>query len=131
MNPLRASDSVVPVPNVSPITPSQRLPRIEHALRQAHVMYVELRYEGRGGTGGYAAQFHDRQKQNDRWKMIDANIKQELIGFLWQLIVRRYPSWDQGPGSFGVVTWDVRADCIQHFHHQRLIDVKTSLIEGL
>ena len=121
----------VRVPNVSAITPSLRLPLIEHALRQVEVLYVELRYEGRGATGGYVVQFQDRHKQDSRWQHVEINIKQQLTGFLWQLVLGRYPNWDQGPGSFGVVSWDVRADCIQHFHHQRRIDVKTSLIEGL
>ena len=124
-------DRIVPVPNVSPITPSQRLPFIHHALRQAQVMYVELRYEGRGGTGGYVVQFHDRHRQDVLWHQVDPDIKRQLVGFLWQLVQGRYPHWDHGPGSFGVVSWDVRADHIQHFHHQRSIDVKTTLTEGL
>jgi hypothetical protein len=131
MNAPRICDSIVPVPNVSPITPSQRWPLIDHAMHQAGVMYVELRYEGQGGTGGYVVHFHDRHKQDVRWKFVEMNVKQQLTGFLWQLVLARYPLWDQGPGSFGVVSWDVRADHIQHFHHQRFIEVKTSLIEGL
>jgi len=84
------SDRVVPVPNVSPITPSQRLPFIHHALRQAQVMYVELRYEGRGGTGGYVVQFHDRHRQDGLWHPVDPDIKRQLVGFLWHLVQGRY-----------------------------------------
>jgi hypothetical protein len=127
----RAVDVIVPVPNALPITPSQRLPLIDHALREAKVMYVEFRYEGRGGTGGYAMEFQDRHRQPSRYGLVEEPLKQQLNGFLWQLVLRRHPTWDQGPGSFGVITWDIRADLIRHFHHQRIIDVKTSLIEGL
>ena len=131
MNATQVQDSIVPLPNVLPVSPSQRMPLIEHALRQAQVMYVELRYEGRGGIGGYAVQFQDGHKQDVRWKFVEINAKQQLTGTLWQLVLARHPPWDRGPGSFGVVCWDVRADTIKHFHHERIIDVKTSLIEGL
>jgi hypothetical protein len=127
----RSSDLIVPVPNVSPITPSQRLPLIWHALREAGVMYVECRYEGRGGTGGYVLEYQDRHRKPTFFSIVAEQIQQQLTGFLWQLILRRYPTWDEGPGSFGVLTWDLRADRIRHFHHQRIIDVKTSLVEGL
>jgi hypothetical protein len=118
-------------PIILPITPRERLPLIEQALQRAQVMYVELRYHGGEGSGGYTVRFYDRHKQSDRWEGIDINIREQLSGFLWQLVKERYYFWDKGPGSFGVVNWDVRADRLQHFHHQRTIDVQTSLIDGL
>jgi hypothetical protein len=46
-------------------------------------------------------------------------------------VLRRNPSWSENAGSFGVVTWNLNSDLIRHVHHQRIVDVKTSLIEGL
>jgi hypothetical protein len=126
-----ASTPIVPVPEALPIAPSQRLPLIHHTLREAQVAYVELRYEGRGMTGGYTLRLQDPHRCDRVWDRVDQPTQQALMGFLWQLVLLRYPLWDQGPGSFGVLAWDVRADHIRHFHHERTIEVKTSLIEGL
>ena len=49
--------------DASPIAPSQRLPLIAHTLREARVAIAELRYEGRGGLGGFITEFHDRHRQ--------------------------------------------------------------------
>ena len=114
-----------------PMTPSRRLPLIHSALQQAEVMYVELVYEGCGATGGYVIAYQDRHKRDSRGPFLAPDIQQSLTGTLWALVRRRHPLWDQGAGSFGVIYWDVRADRLQHYHHQRIVDVKTSLIEGL
>ena len=62
---------------------------------------------------------------------VDDRIAQQLTGFLWQLVLRRNPRWNENAGSFGVVTWDLKSDLIRHVHHERIVEVKTSLIEGL
>jgi hypothetical protein len=72
-----------------------------------------------------------QRKESDLQKYIDIDIRQKLTGFLWQLVKERFYFWDEGAVSFGVVNWDVTADQIQHFHHQRTIDVQTFLIAGL
>src|ERR1700731_379137 len=46
----------------APIAPSQRLPLIAHTLREARVAIAELRYEGRGGLGGFITELHDRHR---------------------------------------------------------------------
>ena len=114
-----------------PIAPSQRLPLIAHTLREARVAIAELRYEGRGGLGGFITEFHDRHRLTTLGHSVDQRIAQQLTGFLWQLVLRRQPSWNENAGSFGVVTWDLKTDLIRHAHHQRIVEVKTSLIEGL
>jgi hypothetical protein len=114
-----------------PITPRERLPEIEQELLRAEVMYIELRYEGGEGSGDYIMNFYDRDKASDFRKRIDIGVRRQLTGFLWELVKERFHFWNKGAGSFGVVSWDVAADRIQHFHHQRTIDVQTSLIDGL
>ena len=114
-----------------PIAPSQRLPLIAHTLREARVAIAELRYEGRGGLGGFITEFHDRHRLTTVGHSVDQRIAQQLTGFLWQLVLRRQPRWNENAGSFGVVTWDLKTDLIRHAHHQRIVEVKTSLIEGL
>jgi hypothetical protein len=118
-------------PILLPITPRERVPQIEQELLRAEVMYIELRYEGGEGSGDYIMNFYDRDKATDFRRRIDIEVRQRLTGFLWQLVKERFYCWNKGAGSFGVVNWDVAADRIQHFHHQRTIDVETSLIEGL
>ena len=113
------------------IAPSQRLPLIAHTLREARVAIAELRYEGRGGLGGFITEFHDRHRLKSLGQSVDDRITQQLTGFLWQLVLRRNPGWNENAGSFGVVTWDLKSDLIRHVHHERSLQVKTSLIEGL
>lgn len=127
----RTPTPIVPLACVLPVTPSQRLPLIHHALCDAQVAHVELRYEGRGGVGGFSLRLQDVHCRDRVWDRVDPATQQSLTGFLWQLVVLRCPQWDQNAGSFGVIAWDVRADHIRHFHHERIIEVKTSLIEGL
>jgi hypothetical protein len=115
----------------APVAPSQRLPLIAHTLREARVAFAELRYEGRGGLGGFITEFHDRHRLKSLGQSVDDRITQELTGFLWQLVLRRNPGWHENAGSFGVVTWDLKSDLIRHVHHERSLQVKTSLIEGL
>jgi hypothetical protein len=117
--------------DAAPIAPSQRLPLIAHALREARVGIAELRYEGRGGMGGFITEFHDRHRQRSLSHLIDGPIVQQLTGFLWQLVLGRQPSWNDHAGSFGVVTWNLKTDLIRHAHHQRNVEVKTTLIDGL
>jgi hypothetical protein len=126
-----ASDLAPAQMDAAPIAPSQRLPLIAHTLREARVAIAELRYEGRGGMGGFITEFHDRHRLKSLSQAIDQRMAQQLTGFLWQLVLRRNPSWSENSGSFGVVTWDLNSDLIRHVHHQRIVDVKTSLIEGL
>ena len=114
-----------------PIAPSQRLPLIAHTLREARVAIAELRYEGRGGLGGFITEFHDRHRLTTLGHTVDERTVQQLTGFLWQLVLRRQPRWNENAGSFGVVTWDLKTDLIRHVHHRRIVEVKTSLIEGL
>ena len=114
-----------------PIAPSQRLPLIAHTLREARVAIAELRYEGRGGLGGFITEFHDRHRLTTLGHSVDERTVQQLTGFLWQLVLRRQPSWNENAGSFGAVTWDLKTDLIRHVHHRRIVEVKTSLIEGL
>src|SRR5258705_2973018 len=87
-----------------PIAPSDRLPVIAHTLREARVAIAELRYEGRGGMGGFITEFHDRHRQKSLSHSIDERVAQQLTGFFWQLVLRRQPSWNEHAGSFGVVT---------------------------
>jgi hypothetical protein len=115
----------------APIVPSQRLPLIAHTLREARVAIAELRYEGRGGLGGFIMEFHDRHRLKSLGQSVDDRITQHLTGFLWQLVLRRNPGWNENAGSFGVITWDLNSDLIRHVHHERSLQVKTSLIEGL
>lgn len=117
--------------DASPISPSERLPLVAHTLRDARVAIAELRYEGRGGLGGFITEFHDRHRQKSLSQSIDERIAQQLTGFFWQLVLRRQPSWSDNAGSFGVVTWDLKRDLIRHVHHQRIVEVKTLVIEGL
>jgi hypothetical protein len=126
-----ASDLAPAQMDAAPIAPSQRLPLIAHTLREARVAIAELRYEGRGGMGGFITEFHDRHRLKSLSQAIDQRMAQQLTGFLWQLVLRRNPSWSENAGSFGVVTWNLNSDLIRHVHHQRIVDVKTSLIEGL
>lgn len=114
-----------------PIAPSQRLPLIAHTLREARVAIAELRYEGRGGLGGFITEFHDRHRLTALGHRVDERTVQQLTGFLWQLVLRRQPGWNENAGSFGVVTWNLKTDLIRHVHHQRIMEVKTTLIEGL
>ena len=114
-----------------PISPSERLPLIAHTLRDARVAIAELRYEGRGGLGGFITEFHDRHRQKSLSQSIDERIAQQLTGFFWQLVLRRQPDWNDNAGSFGVVTWDLKRDLIRHVHHQRIVEVKTLVTEGL
>ena len=127
--PTRALDA--PATGCVPIAPSLRLPLIAHTLREARVAIAELRYEGRGGLGGFITEFHDRHRLTTLGHSVDQRIAQQLTGFLWQLVLRRQPSWNENAGSFGAVTWDLKTDLIRHVHHQRIVEVKTSLIEGL
>ena len=120
-----------PASSGAPIAPSQRLPLIAHTLREARVGIAELRYEGRGGMGGFITEFHDRHRLKSLSHSIEERIAQQLTGFLWQLVLRRQPNWNDHAGSFGVVTWDLKTDLIRHVHHQRIVEVKTTLIEGL
>jgi hypothetical protein len=117
--------------DAAPIATSQRLPLIAHALREAHVEIAELRYEGRGGLGGFITELHDRHRTKSLTHAVDSRVAQQLTGFLWQLVLRRNESWSDGSGSFGVVTWNLKTDLIRHVHHQRIIEMKTTLIEGL
>ncbi len=126
-----ASESAFAGVDAAPIAPSQRLPLIAHTLREARVAIAELRYEGRGGMGGFITEFHDRHRQKSLSYSIDERIAQQLTGFFWQLVLRRQPSWNDHAGSFGVVTWDLKTDLIRHVHHQRHVEVKTTAIDGL
>jgi hypothetical protein len=126
-----ASDLAPAQMDAAPIAPSQRLPLIAHTLREARVAIAELRYEGRGGMGGFITEFHDRHRQKSLSRSFDEHVAQQLTGFLWQLVLRRNPSWSDSAGSFGVVTWNLKTDLIRHVHHQRIMEVKTTLVEGL
>lgn len=130
-SPRRASDLPLAGQDDAPIAPSQRLPLIAHTLREARVGVAELRYEGRGGLGGFIMELHDRHRLKSLSQSVDDRIAQQLTGFLWQLVLRRNPRWNENAGSFGVVTWDLKSDLIRHVHHERIVQVKTSLIEGL
>ncbi len=130
--PARVAELALPgLEGAAPIAPSQRLPLIAHTLREARVGVAELRYEGRGGLGGFITEFHDRHRLKSLSQSVDDRIAQQLTGFLWQLVLRRNPGWNENAGSFGVVTWDLKSDLIRHVHHERIVQVKTSLIEGL
>ena len=129
--PIHASDRTPASSDGVPIAPSQRLPLIAHTLREARVAIAELRYEGRGGLGGFITELHDRHRLKSLGHLIDQPIAQQLTGFLWQLVLRRQPSWNDRAGSFGVVTWNLKTDLIRHVHHQRIMEVKTTLVEGL
>ena len=115
----------------APLAPSQRLPRIAHTLLEARVGLAELRYEGRGGMGGFITELHDRHRTKSLSHFVDERVAQQLTGFLWQLVLSRYPSWSDSAGSFGVVTWNLKTDLMRHVHHQRIVEVKTTLIEGM
>jgi hypothetical protein len=130
-SPSRAADLAVAALDGAPIAPSQRLPLIAHTLREARVAIAELRYEGRGGLGGFITELHDRHRLRSLSQSVDDRIIQQLTGFFWQLVLRRNRNWNENAGSFGVVTWDLKSDLIRHVHHQRIVEVKTSLIEGL
>ena len=84
-----ASESAFAGVDAAPIAPSQRLPLIAHTLREARVAIAELRYEGRGGMGGFITEFHDRHRQKSLSYSIDERIAQQLTGFFWQLVLRR------------------------------------------
>ena len=127
----KSSDAPLAGLDGAPVAPSQRLPLIAHMLREARVAFAELRYEGRGGLGGFITEFHDRHRLKSLGQSVDDRITQQLTGFLWQLVLRRNPGWDENAGSFGVVTWDLKSDLIRHVHLERSVQVKTSLIEGL
>jgi hypothetical protein len=129
--PIHASERTPASSDGVPIAPSQRLPLIAHTLREARVAIAELRYEGRGGLGGFITELHDRHRLKTLGHSVDERTVQQLTGFLWQLVLRRQPSWNENAGSFGVVTWDLKTDLIRHVHHRRIVEVKTSLIEGL
>ena len=126
-----AAESAVAYLEAAPLAPSQRLPHIAHILREARVGIAEVRYEGRGGMGGFIVEFHDRHRLKSLGHLIDERIAQQLTGFMWQLVLRRQPNWNDHTGSFGVVTWNLKTDLIRHVHHQRIMEVKTTLIEGL
>ena len=129
---VRAAEPALPdLGGAAPIAPTQRLPLIAHTLREARVGVAELRYEGRGGLGGFITELHDRHRLKSLSQSVDDRITQQLTGFLWQLVLRRIPRWNENAGSFGVVTWDLNSDLIRHVHHERIVEVKTSLIEGL
>jgi hypothetical protein len=116
----------------APIAPSDRLPLIAHALRQAKVAFAELRYEGRGGLGGgFMMEFQDRFRQCNQSRSVDEYTAQQLAGLLWQLVLRRQPEWKEGTGSFGVVEWNLKTDVIGHSHHRRVLEIKTTVVEGL
>ena len=126
-----ASESALAGDDAAPIAPSQRLPLIAHTLCEARVAIAELRYEGRGGMGGFITELHDRHRTKSLSHSVDERVVQQLTGFLWQLVLRRNPSWSDSAGSFGVVTWNLKTDLIRHVHHQRIMEVKTTLVEGL
>ncbi len=113
-----------------PISPSERLPLIAHTLREARVAIAELRYEGRGGTGGFVTEFHDPHRIKTLGHLIDERITQQLTGVFWQMVLRRQPAWSDNAGSFGVVTWDLKTDRLRHVHHQRVPTLNTSTVEG-
>lgn len=120
-----------PVPiDGPPISPSERLPLIAHSLREAHVAIAELRYEGRGGTGGFVTEFHDLHRLKSLGSLIDERIAQQLTGVFWQMVLRRQPAWSDNAGSFGVVTWDLKTDRLRHIHHQRVPQLNTSTVDG-
>jgi hypothetical protein len=126
-----ASASAAAHLDAAPLAPSQRLPLIAHALREAQVGIAELRYEGRGGMGGFITEFHDRHRLKSLGHLIEERIAQQLTGYMWQLVLRRQPNWNDHTGSFGVVTWNLKTDLIRHIHNQRIMEVKITLIEGL
>src|ERR1700730_8848213 len=131
-SPAHAAQPALPgLEGAAPIAPSQRLPLIAHVLREARVGIAELRYEGRGGMGGFIMELHDRHRLKSLGHLIDQPIAQQLTGYMWQLVLRRQPNWNDHTGSFGVVTWNLKTDLIRHVHHQRIMEVKTTLIEGL
>ena len=128
---ITGAPSASPLPiDVPPISPSERLPLIAHTLREARVAIAELRYEGRGGSGGFVTEFHDSHRIKSLGPLIEERIVQQLTGVFWQLVLRRQPTWNHDAGSFGVVTWDLRTDRLSHVHHQRVPQLNTSTVEG-
>jgi hypothetical protein len=97
----------------------------------AQVWHVELTYEYRGKFGAHHLKLTDRHRRDTSWIRIDRSAHENLERFLMQLVRERYPRWDTGAGSQGVIAWDLQTDSIRHFHHELVVDVKTSLIEGM
>jgi hypothetical protein len=127
----KADPTPAPPIDVPPTSPSERLPLIAHTLREARVATAELRYEGRGGSGGFVTEFHDLHRIKTLGSLIDERIIQQLTGVFWQMVLRRQPTWSDNAGSFGVVTWDLKADRVEHVHYQRVPTINTSTVEGL
>jgi hypothetical protein len=109
----------------------ERLSLIAHRLGGAQTAHAELRYEGRGGMGGFIMHFLDWHSPASRRHALDEHLAREVMGLFWPTVLRRYRDWNQGPGSFGVMSWDLKQDLVRHLHHQRIAAVKATLIEGL
>jgi len=92
----KAGIACAPPPiDAPPISPSERLPLIAHTLREARVAIAELRYEGRGGSGGFVTEFHDSHRIKSLGPLIEERIAQQLTGVLWQLVLA--PTTDVEP----------------------------------
>ena len=97
---LKSSDRPLAGLGGAPIAPSQRLPLIAHTLREARVAIAELRYEGRGGLGGFITEFNDRHRLKSLGQSVDDRITQQLTGFLWQLVLRPKSRLERKRGIF-------------------------------
>jgi hypothetical protein len=106
------------------------MPFIAQALLQGKVRRAELRYEGRGGLGGFITRYFDRQDR-ELARPVEEYVNQQLAGALLECLKRRFPEWSAAAGSFGTVAWSVSLDRIRHTHSQRSITITTCEFDGL
>jgi len=134
MNAVGTLEHLAGVHIVLPERPGDRFAEIASALRGARVLQVEFYYFAADqGAGGYRLWFFNSEDQGEPHdqERVDADIQQQLAESFSRLVSERFSNWRNKPGSFGSVTWDVRANRIRHHPHQRTINIESSLIDGL
>jgi hypothetical protein len=112
--------------------PSMRWRRATQALKAAGVAVATVHYAGGHGiVGVFGIDNHDVHGKRLPQDTVSDDVCEEILRHIAQLLDQRHPQWYEGTGSFGVFEWNVLKDGLQHLHHQRYIDVKTSSREGL
>jgi hypothetical protein len=101
-------------------------------LEGTGVAHVTVVYSGHNGVDGVVLiHLYDTNGKPLPDNTVPGDVFKEFLTLFADLLQQRYPEWHQGNGSFGVIEWSVRSDRLRHLHHQRSVEVKSSLREGL
>lgn len=124
----RQRTAAVPSPSVT----RRALALIARRLKPARVARVNVKYISEGTEVSFTFEPYTR-----RGKLIHAArvpdalaIEAACLQRFAELQDQRYPRWCTGAGGFGVFEWDLVRNKLNHFHHQRIVDVKTTRVVG-